>query len=601
MYLLFWLFFFEIARIYFILFNLNDASGAGFWDICLSFIHGFKLDISMVAYVGFFAMPLFIVSAFFKSHKVLKISLDIFTGILLSVFSLIVISDAELYQHWGFRMDDTPLQYFSNPSLMQASTSNWRLVFLIFLYLDMAIGMFWIYYLTIGKRIKTVNPEKFWSLLYLLIAGSLIIPIRGGIGIVPINAGAVYFSNNMFLNHCAINVVWNSGTALFAVEIDYEKYEYFEKAELDTYFAKAHESYDSTINIIDGRPKKIVYVVLESFTANATGLGDSTFTLLTPNALKWKDQGILFSNFYANGDRSEKGIVSIFSSVPPMPSYSIMKDPKKSMKLPSVIRSLKDNGYKTAFYYGGDVNFSNMQSYLIQAGFDKIVSQNNLNIDGPLTKWGYHDEVMFDLFYDDIVNEKDSAVFALFTLSSHEPYDVPINGPYGQKTDSQKCQNAYYYTDSCLNDFLNKLKKSDDWDNTLVILVADHGTRFGNVEVWDLPKFKIYMLITGGALITEPFIFNQPADQSDISASLLEAMNIDHSEFIFSENMFAKYTPNAFYVFNHGYAFIKGPRWAIYDLNTDDFVYKGWDSEIIENQTKAYAQKLAEYYKSLEE
>jgi hypothetical protein len=131
--------------------------------------------------------------------------------------------------------------------------------------------------------------------------------------------------------------------------------------------------------------------------------------------------------------------------------------------------------------------------------------------------------------------------------------------------------------------------------------VADHGTRFGNVEVWDLPKFKIYMLITGGALITEPFIFNQPADQSDISASLLEAMNIDHSEFIFSENMFAKYTPNAFYVFNHGYAFIKGPRWAIYDLNTDDFVYKGWDSEIIENQTKAYAQKLAEYYKSLEE
>jgi phosphoglycerol transferase MdoB-like AlkP superfamily enzyme len=241
-----------------------------------------------------------------------------------------------------------------------------------------------------------------------------------------------------------------------------------------------------------------------------------------------------------------------------------------------------------------------MQSYLIQAGFDKIVSQNNLNVDGPSTKWGYHDEVMFDLFYDDIVNEKDSAVFALFTLSSHEPYDVPMKGPYGDKTETQLCNNAYYYTDSCLNNFLTKLEKTDDWDNTLVILVADHGTRYGNVEVWDLPKFKIYMLITGGALITEPFVFDQAADQADISASLLGSMNINHDEFTFSENVFKKYTPNAFYVFNHGYALVKGPRWAIYDLNTQAIAYKGWDSEQTENQAKAYAQKLAEYYKSLE-
>ncbi len=598
-YLLFWLFFFEIARVYFILFNLSETSGAGFWNIMATFIHGFKLDASIVSYVGFFAVPLFIVSAFFKSHKVLKISLDIYTGLFIAVFALIIVGDAELYQYWGFRMDATPLQYLRNPALAQASTSNWRLAFLAFLYLGLATGMFWIYYLIVGKRIKTVKPEKFWSLTYLLIAGTLIIPIRGGVGIVPINAGTAYFSDNMFLNHTAINVVWNSGTSLFAAEIDYEKYKYFDSDELETYFSQSLESQDSVIKIIDKKPKKIIFVVLESFTANAVNIHDSTKSV-TPKLLNWINQGILFDNCYANGDRSEKGIVSIFSSVPPMPAYSIMKDPKKSGKLPSVISKLGKNGYKTSFYYGGDVNFSNMQSYLKQAGFNKIVSQNNLNLDCYETKWGYHDECMFNVFYDDIIAEKDSSVFALFTLSSHEPYDVPINGPYGNSTEGQRCNNAYFYTDSCLNDFLTKLKKSPDWDNSLVILVADHGTRYGNVEVWDLPKFHIFMLWTGGALTCNPFVYDMPADQTDIGASLLGAMNISHDEFIFSENVFEKYVPNAFYVFNYGYAFVKGPRWAIYDLNKDVVMYRGWDSKDMDTPAKAYAQKLAEYYKSLE-
>ena len=115
-YLLFWYLYFVVARIYFILFNLSEAGDASFWDLILTFVHGFRLDASMIGYVGFFAAPIFLVSAFFKSHKVLKISLDVFTGLLLAVFSLIVIGDAEVYQYWGFRLDDTPLQYLNTPA-----------------------------------------------------------------------------------------------------------------------------------------------------------------------------------------------------------------------------------------------------------------------------------------------------------------------------------------------------------------------------------------------------------------------------------------------------------------------------------------------------
>jgi phosphoglycerol transferase MdoB-like AlkP superfamily enzyme len=598
-YLLFWYLYFVVARIYFILFNLSEAGDASFWDLILTFVHGFRLDASMIGYVGFFAAPIFLISAFFKSHKVLKISLDIFTGILLAAFSLIVIGDAEVYKYWGFRLDDTPLQYLNTPGVMKASISNWRLVFLIFLYLDLAIGMFWIYYLTIGKKIKTVVAEKWWAGFYIIIAGTLFIPIRGGIGIVPINAGSAYFSDNMFLNHAAINVVWNSGTTFFAEEIEYSRYKYYEQKKADDLFAIAHESPDSIVTVIEKRPKKIVVVVLESFTKNAIRF-DSIEKSVTPKLHKWANEGVLFDNFYANGDRSEKGIVSILSGLPTMPAYSIMKDPAKSSKLPALPKTLAANGYKTSFYYGGDINFANMQSYLKSGGVQKIVSKNNISSDCAQTEWGYHDECMFDIFYNDIVAEKDSSFSVLFTLSSHEPYDVPFVGPYGTKTESQRCMNAYYYTDSCLNDFLTKLEKLPDWNDMLVILVSDHGTRYGNVEVWDLPKFQIFMLWTGGAVSCEPFRYNHPGDQSDLSASLLGALKINHDEYIFSEDLFKKHVPNAFYAFNHGYAFVKGTRWVIYDINPDKFLFRGKDSEKLDEQAKAYAQKLVEYYEGLE-
>lgn len=597
-YMLFWLFFFEIARIYFILFNLNETSGAGFWNVLESFWYGFRLDISMVSYISFFSIPIFIVSAFFKSPKVLKISLGIYTGVLLAFCSLIVIGDAELYKYWGYRMDATPLQYINTPAVVNASVNGWRMVLLVFLYLDLSIGMYLIYHFTIVRKLKLLKPEKFWAGLYLLIAGLLVIPIRGGVGIIPLNAGSAYYSDNMFLNHTAINVVWNSGTALFAEDVDYSKYEYFNKEELESYYSEACQSPDSVIKVFDKKPKKIIIVILESFTAHAISLQDSSKTV-TPKLFEWSKQGILFDNFYANGDRSEKGLVSIFSSLAPMPAYSIMKNPGHSRHLPSFITKLRDHGYKTSFYYGGDINFANMQSYLKQSGFSQIFSKNNLNLNSPETKWGYHDEGMFDLFYQDIINEKDTAVFALFTISSHEPYDVPFVGPYGSQTEGQRCKNAYYYTDSCLNDFLTKLKNSSEWENSLIVLVSDHGTRYGNIEVWDLPKFHIYMLWTGGAISSEPMVISRTADQSDLSATLLASLNIPHDEFVFSENILGKANTNAFYVFNHGYGFIKDNRWAIYDINPDKVIYRGWDSEKIDNQTKAYAQKLAEYYKEL--
>lgn len=601
-YTLFWLMYFFTARACFLLFNTKELSDTSLCDILLTFIYGFRLDLSTLSYVIICTIPIFIISAFFKSYKVLKISLNLLTGIIIVFFSFIIIGDAEVYKYWAFRLDSTPIQYLSTPEAIGASVSTSRLIFLSVTYLFFAISMFILYYQFVSKHIKNTKNEKFYSVIYLFIAGIFIVSMRGGIGVASINVSSAYHSNNMFLNHAAINVIWNFGSSTLVDDVNYDSLNYFNKEDKDFFFSEANQSKDTSIIVLEKqKPKYIIFIVLESFTANAIeSVGGEKG--LTPGLNKWSSKGILFNNFYANSDRSDKGLVSIFSSTPVLLNYSLMKNPKKSRNLPSLMSELVDNGYKSSFYYGGDINFANMQSYLKQAKFQNIISQNNLNIAcAKGSKWGYHDECMFDILYNDIINENDTSVFTLFTLSSHEPYDVPGQKKFNENDDINKARNSYIYTDSCLNSFLEKLYNSPKWQNSLVILVSDHGTRFpGNVYLWDIPKFHIFMLWLGGALKTAPFVYNQTADQADISATLLSELNIAHDKFIFSENIFKKQTPSVFYSFNHGYAFIKGSEYFVYDVNTNQPLVRNDSLNNLESYAKSYMQKLSEYYKGLD-
>lgn len=598
LYLIFWLVYFEIARLLFAIFNTKEFVNFDFIEFIKSFYNGFSLDISVVACIGVLVMPFFIISAFVKKTKFIELSLNIITFILLLVFSVIIIADCETYKYWGYRIDYSVFMYLKTPAEAKASINTWKLILLIFTAIVYAISSFLAYKYIIAKKFKTLNNEKYYSLLYILIMFALIIPIRGGIGVVPLNIGASYYSNNMFYNHIAINVVWNCAASLFSQDVDFKQFDYFEDEVAENYFQESQLSeQDTSMKLLTDTPKHIIFIVLESFTSNAMSVYGAD-SAITPNLDTWAKRGILFDNFYANGDRSEKGIVSIFSAVSPLPEYSIMKTPKESRKLNSIITKLVDNGYDSRFYYGGDINFANMNSYLKYAGFKKIISKNNLYLNAKTTKWGYHDEYMFDVFYNDIIKLDKPCVSVLYTLSSHEPYNVP-NNYFGTNDLDSRAKNSYRYTDSCLNAFLTRFYNSSEWEKSLIILVADHGTRFGDVDMWNLPKFKILMLMTGGLVAQKGFVCSKTADHSDIAATLLAALNIKHDEFIFSEDIFSTKNTNAFYVFQHGFAFIKDDKWLIFDTYPQDIVCYSEGAYYTCNYAKAYCQKVAKYYKSI--
>lgn len=599
-YYTFWLLFFEFSRLYFLVFNYTESKLYSLSELIYTFVHGFILDLSAASYILFFSMPVIIICNLLNSKKVLKNFLNVYTGLLLVIFLFYIIADSEIYKSWGFRIDAGVLPYLKSPDAAAASITNLRFIFLFFIFIVLLLVFYGLYHFWISKKIVNILKNTWVCFLMILLTAALFIPIRGGIGIVPLNSGAAYFSDKIFLNHAALNLVWYGGNSLIVRPAQHERYEYFEDEKLQEYFSRAFNSEDTNINILKKKPQKIVFVILESFTAAAVNFENPSESV-TPKLQNWLKKGILFNKFYANGDRSEKGIVAILSAVPTMPDYSIMKNPKQTQKITSLIRRLKEIGYKSYFYYGGDINFSNLQSYLYNIGVENIKSKNNLNLGCESAKWGLHDECMFELLANDILADTDTSVYVLFTISSHEPYDVPIKGPYGIKNEKQKCDNAYYYTDSCLNEFLTKIKNSNVWDNSLIILVADHGTRYGGVEVWSKQKFHILMHLTGGVLnVDDDFMLcDKTADQCDIAATLLGALGTYYDEFIFSENIFRKKVTNAFYAYHHGFAFLKGARWVIYDSNPQKFVYRGWDSEKIDNQAKAYMQMISRYHKNL--
>jgi phosphoglycerol transferase MdoB-like AlkP superfamily enzyme len=288
---------------------------------------------------------------------------------------------------------------------------------------------------------------------------------------------------------------------------------------------------------------------------------------ITPNFNRLVHEGVLFSNIYANGDRSDKGIVAVLSGFPAFPQKSIIKYPNKTQQLPFISKDFNSLGYQTAFYYGGDIDFASMRSYFITGGFNSIVSKDDFDKKYHKSKWGVHDHLVFDRLYEDINSVKEPFFYSYFTLSSHEPFEVPMETVIKGNSNEAMYLNSANYTDKCLGEFIEKAKTQPWWDNTLVVCIADHGIRHpGNTGYNRKDKYRIPMLWLGGALNTKDTVVDKYGTQTDFVSTLLGQMDIENSEYIYSKNLLDSASNSfSYYVFNNGFSFITDTSMVLYD------------------------------------
>lgn len=579
--------------------------------------HGLPLDLSMAGYLS--VIPGFLsIAVVWLKRDLVKPIMNIYFIIASLFITCSFLLNASLYPYWKYPLDSTPLFYFfTSPADAIASVSIWQVILSIVILIVLTIGVWFTLRMRGEKRqqysrysygyggLGSSKRNRFdnfdrhrgrTSIILLLLTGLLFLPIRGGITVSTMNTGQAYYSQNAYLNHSAVNPLFSLLESITHQEDFASQYRFMKDKEADKIFATMTSTSDeNTYPLLNeatfkkGTPD-ILIVIMESFASD-----------IMPSMGSYKDvavcldsiaqQSILFTRFYANSFRTDRGMVSILSGYPAQPTTSIMRYPRKTSQLPSIARNLaKYKNYKTTYYYGGDADFCNMRSYLVSQGYQHIISDANFPIEDKLSKWGVPDHIVAARMMEDIKaqqNEKRPMLRILQTSSSHEPFEVP----YHRLKD--KRLNAFAYTDSVMGAIVREYRKLPRWKNTLIVFVPDHvGGYKENLNDHDRSRYQVPLILAGGA-ISRPMKVGIIGSQHDIAATLLGQLGVEHREFTFSKNMMSDATPKfAFFAVNDAFGVVSEENSLIYDNRAKRIVYDKGEKGFNLKRGQAYLQKL---------
>lgn len=579
--------------------------------------HGLPLDLSMAGYLS--VIPGFLsIAVVWLKRELVKPIMNIYFIIASLFITCSFLLNASLYPYWKYPLDSTPLFYFfTSPADAIASVSIWQVILSIVILIVLTIGV-WFTLRMRGEKHRRYSRYSYGyggigsgkrnrfddfdrhrgrtSIILLLLTGLLFLPIRGGITVSTMNTGQAYYSQNAYLNHSAVNPLFSLLESITHQEDFASQYRFMKDKEADKIFATMTSTSDeNTYPLLNeatfkkGTPD-ILIVIMESFASD-----------IMPSMGSYKDvavcldsiaqQSILFTRFYANSFRTDRGMVSILSGYPAQPTTSIMRYPRKTSQLPSIARNLaKYKNYKTTYYYGGDADFCNMRSYLVSQGYQHIISDANFPIEDKLSKWGVPDHILAAKMMEDIKaqqNEKRPMLRILQTSSSHEPFEVP----YHRLKD--KRLNAFAYTDSVMGAIVREYRKLPRWKNTLIVFVPDHvGGYKEQLNDHDRSRYQIPLILAGGA-ISRPMKVGIIGSQHDIAATLLGQLGVEHREFTFSKNMMSDATPKfAFFAVNDAFGIVSEENSLIYDNRAKRIVYDKGEKGFNLKRGQAYLQKL---------
>lgn len=564
---------------------------------------GFSMDLSMSAYL-LAPAALWLIAYVWCTRPFMLTILRVYTWIVSGILAVVTVVDAMLYPYWGFRLEATPIFYFtSSPKAALASIPWWQTALGVVGIIVLAIGIYVFLSLTFrilipGKSSiekertrniivegqsgskKSIAKRILATVVLTVMTGLLIIPIRGGVTVSTMAPGRAYFSENMTLNQAAVNPLFNLMYSLTHIDRLAEQFNFYDPSEAEKIVAEfvrpGHSEENDTfasvgdndtiayravsdgdrqyfdrpesrVSLAESRPD-IYLIILESFSAHLMpSLGGEPVALCLDRIA---GEGVSFTNFYAESFRTDRGLATILSGYPALPTTSVFRYADKFGNMPSLARELRKAGYSANYYYGGDINFTNQQGYLRATGFSHVVSDVDFPISRRISKWGAHDADVYNRVLEEKLTEKTPVAPSfnvIQTSSSHEPFEVP----YHRLAD--KRANAFAYADSCLGAFVDRLRESDRWSNTLVVIVPDHWGAYPQ-ETAPMARHHVPLVMTGGALRGLPARISVPGSQSAIAPTVLAIMGLDFSMFPHSRNLLS-------YSSAGQYAWFTEPEW----------------------------------------
>lgn len=359
-----------------------------------------------------------------------------------------------------------------------------------------------------------------------------------------------YFSRNQYVSELSGNGIYDFANAFWNNELDYETfYQTLPIAEaegiirklLNSDPLKAQSGAKFTLRKVDQpgveKHMNVVLISVESLSADfMTHFGNTQH--ITPNLDSLAKQGLLFTNLYASGTRTVRGLEALSLSIPPTPGQSIIKRPENKglFSLGSVFRS---KGYHSRYVYGGYGYFDNMNAFFSENGYDvtdrKAIKDEDVHYQNI---WGVADEDLFTLSLrladEDFKNNK-QFFSHIMTVSNHRPFTYP-DGRIDIPSHTSR-EGAVKYTDYAIGRFIKEASVKPWFRNTLFVIVADHcASSAGEVEL-PVNKYHIPMIFYSPGHI-QPGNFDRLTAQIDVAPSILGFLNMDYTSKFFGQDVF---------------------------------------------------------------
>lgn len=549
--------------------------------------------------------------------------------------------DWVLYGFWGFRLDTTPYIYMLDDPLEAMAESPWwsfpLMAVLIFLSFWMVRGIMRLVYprrrhgsissMSHGLALQHEVLAHLFAIILSVIVG------QGCFGLMGIHSA--YHTDQQPLNHAATSPIYSLCHSIRQHSTPLQQqYRFYSDAECQQALAELRQlaqqhpamlgtlQPDSTQHLSEapsllrpGITPNVLLLLLESFSGTACHyLTPEADPAYMPNVCRYMQQGIAFTQCYANSFRTERGIAAVLASWPGQPSYSIMTDRSRCSQLTYLTQPLLEAGYTTEFITGGDGHFTQLPHFLRSAGIDRQTCRDDFPREQHDCEWGLHDGPLYTYLYDVLEQEAFAAADTLAeypaqpyfkvvpTISSHESFQVPMQrfaDPY---------LNAVCYADSCLGAFLDHLQADTlIWNNLLVVALADHA--YSNypegIQQHEPRRYHIPMFWTGGA-VAQHHDVDVRCQQTDVTLTLLHQLGIqpDPAQFPFSHDILQPDAPHfAFYAWPDGYGFLTDSCQYVQDNAYDGHPLSGLTDPTGRAQRlgKAYLQHLYDRMGALRE
>lgn len=477
-----------------------------------------------------------------------------------SVFILFMeVATPNFIETFDLRPNRLFIEYLTYPKEVFTMLVNGHLstVIISLIVMVIAIAAYW---KLSGWTMKNISQPswKIRSLVALLVAAVVFVGGRSSFAHRGINPAMVAFSSDPLVN----SLVLNSGySVLYAVQQlkDEEKSaEQYGKMSVEEMFERVKKmrgrpdsDYISseiptlTYNQANyqGKPKNIVILLQESLGTQFVGtLGGKP---LTPNLDKLAQEGWLFTNLYATGTRSVRGIEATTTGFLPTPARAVVKLTKSQNNFFSIAEVLRRQGYDTSFIYGGEKHFDNMASFFYGNGFTRIIDENDYVNPKFKATWGVSDEDLFDKANETFtkLHDEGKPFFSLvFSSSNHDPFEFPDGKIDLYEQPKQTRNNAAKYADYAIGHFFDLAKKSNYWNDTLFLVIADHDSRATGDDLVPIRHFHIPALLLGNNI--EPKRDDRLVSQVDMPATLLSAAGISSENPMMGYDLTQNVTPN---------------------------------------------------------